>query len=431
MKRSVSLLIALATLTVTAFASDFAYLKINENRALISGEMTFIDLKNPEVVPLIKDGRTLVPVRFVAEAFGYDVYWEEQTRTVTLTDAKSLVTLKIGDTKMTVEKAGAVKAFTLDVPPDLIGERTFLPLRAIAEQALERKVTWYPESGIICITDGGETNYEAVAKQFSPAKFNLKDYPKIDCSTSVIPLVNAINEKILGIGKKTAELVTVSSKTHGAYVNLIEGKCDLIITPAPSEEELALAKAAGAELLLTPICNEAFVFLTHKDNPVNSLTLSQIQDIYSGKIQNWKDVGGADERIIAYQRNANAGSQTIMESVVMKGLTMAKPPSQEVIFGMGELIDAVANYENTSAAIGYSVYYYASEMKKNPDIKLLSVNGVAPSPETIQSKQYPIVISYYAVTLKGRQTDKVKALIEWLTQPEGQNLISDSGYVKK
>ncbi|WP_269689150.1 PstS family phosphate ABC transporter substrate-binding protein, partial [Klebsiella pneumoniae] len=82
-------------------------------------------------------------------------------------------------------------------------------------------------------------------------------------------------------------------------------------------------------MVVVPVVAEAFVFLTHASNPVDNLTMKQIQDIYTGKITNWNQVGGEDLEIIAYQRPVNSGSQTGFLELVMKGLTpMVAPTTQ-------------------------------------------------------------------------------------------------------
>lgn len=94
--------------------------------------------------------------------------------------------------------------------------------------------------------------------------------------------------------------------------------------------------------------------------------------------------------IIAYQRNETAGSQVMMESVVMQGKPMADAPVEYRPAEMGELVDAVASYRNTADAIGYSVYYYVTEMYVQQGIKLLAVDGVAPPTRASQAAIIPI-----------------------------------------
>lgn len=142
-------------------------------------------------------------------------------------------------------------------------------------------------------------------KKELPLKLTLEEYPIVDGSTVTIPLSEALAAKITDKTLEEIRPYVVHNKTHEAYVNLIDKKADLIFVTGPSEEELALAKEKNVELEIVPIVSEGFVFITHVDNPVNQLTVEQIQDIYTGKITNWKEVGGEDLPIIAYQRPEN------------------------------------------------------------------------------------------------------------------------------
>jgi phosphate transport system substrate-binding protein len=184
------------------------------------------------------------------------------------------------------------------------------------------------------------------------------------------------------------------------------------------------------ELEVIPIVKEGFVFLVNVNNPVNSLTSSQIVDIYQGRILNWKEVGGSDMEIIPYQREANSGSQTLMEQVVMKDKKLMTPPKKLVVMGMGELIDQVAKYDNSEKAIGYSVYYYAKSMYNRDTIKLIAVDGVFPDNKSISSGKYPFTSAYYAVIKKSEpKNSPSRKLISWILSREGQRVAESAGYV--
>lgn len=272
---------------------------------------------------------------------------------------------------------------------------------------------------------GGQTQEEE-----SPV-FNLETYPKVDGSTVTIPLSEALAARMMNMTVEGVRPYILHNKTHQAYVNLIEKKADLIFVTAPSEEEKALAAAAGVELEVIPVVSEAFVFLVHADNPVAGLTPVEIQEIYSGKIKNWKEVGGADVPIVAYQRPVNSGSQTGFLDLVMAGLTPVDPPLEQIIAEMGMLIDAVASYDNAPDAIGYSYYYFVMDMWGSENIKLLAVDGVQPAPETITSGSYPYTTAYYAVIRSDEASDSpARQVVNWLLSEDGQKLAEDTGYVR-
>ncbi len=262
-------------------------------------------------------------------------------------------------------------------------------------------------------------------------QFTMDTYPKVDGSTVTIPLSEAVAATLTHNTMEAIRPYIMHNKTHQAYVNLIDKKADLIFVTGPSEEELALAKAAGVELEVVPIVSEGFVFLTHIDNPVKGLTTQNIQDIYTDKVTRWNAVGGADEAIIPYQRPVNSGSQTGFLDIVMKGITPMDAPEEQVAAEMGELIDAVANYDNSAGALGYSYFYFVEDMWGNEAVKLLEIDGVYPDHKTISAGDYPFTTAYYAVIRKDSiEGSNERKVIEWILSEEGQTLMEENGYVK-
>jgi phosphate transport system substrate-binding protein len=98
-------------------------------------------------------------------------------------------------------------------------------------------------------------------------RFTLKSYPLVDGSTVTIPLAEALMAKLTGTSVEEVRPYILHSKTHQAYLNLIDGTKDLILVTHPSVEELAYAQSKGVELEVVPVTSEAFVFLVHRDNP--------------------------------------------------------------------------------------------------------------------------------------------------------------------
>jgi phosphate transport system substrate-binding protein len=255
-----------------------------------------------------------------------------------------------------------------------------------------------------------------------------EEYPVVDGSTATLPLAINLRSAITGEDAEQLKLVTEHSKTITSFSNLIYGGCDLLLVYSPSQEVRALE---GFETLeLKPIGRDALVFFTNKDNPIDNLTLAQIQDIYSGKILNWNEVGGADSPINAYQRNADSGSQVMMEGLVMKNIGMAAPEAEYVIGGMEGIIKTVAAYKNSESSIGYSVYYYLKTFLETDDIKTISVDGVKVANENIANGNYELSENFYAVIKNGAPTDSPqRKIFDYLTTEDGKKLIEAAGYV--
>ncbi len=262
-------------------------------------------------------------------------------------------------------------------------------------------------------------------------KLSAEDYPKVDGSTATIPLSEAFGAAVMSMSVEEARQYIVHNTTHSAYVNLIDKKADIIFVTSPSEEEFAYAEQNGVELIVTPIVSEGFVFLTSRDNPVKNLNFMQIIDIYAGRITNWKDVGGEDKKIIAYQRQPNSGSQTGMLDLVIGPEEIMDAPMEKVIAEMGALVDAVAVYTNEEDAIGYSYYYYVTDMWKNNKVKLMSVDGIYPDRNTISDGSYPIQTAYYAVIRSDEPDDSnARKLLDWILSEQGQQVVEEAGYVR-
>lgn len=277
----------------------------------------------------------------------------------------------------------------------------------------------------MCFTN----DVEIIEPKAEEILFSEENYPRIDGSTATLPLAEAFKANFTGTDIN--EVKVQHSKTHNAYVNLINRETDLILVTYPSEDELKLAQDNNVELEIVPIVKEAFVFFVNKDNPVENLALSQIQNIYSGKIKNWNEVGGADSKIVAYQRPENSGSQSGMLELVMKGIKMMEPTTETISQSMSDIVDVISDYDNAENAIGYSYYYYATTMYTSDTIKLLSINGIEPTYENIQTGLYDIQTAYYAVIRKDEpENSDTRKLLNAMMSEIGQSVAKEAGYVQ-
>ncbi|MDL2225643.1 substrate-binding domain-containing protein [Eubacteriales bacterium OttesenSCG-928-M02] len=255
------------------------------------------------------------------------------------------------------------------------------------------------------------------------------DYPRLDGATAAYPVYGAMAQAIYrGLDQQTVGAYVSCTKTNEAYERLIRGEIDIFFGAQPSQQQVEAAKEQGLEFEMLPIAKEAFVFFVNRDNPVDDLTLAQIQDIYTKKITNWREVGGASESILAFQRPENSGSQTIMLAKVMQGTSLPEPLREEYAAGMGGVINQVATYRNYTSSIGYSFRFFATDMRTNEHIKLIAINGIEPSVENIQNGSYPFTVDVYAVTARPK-SENTQKLLDWIVSEEGQTLIERCGYV--
>ena len=264
----------------------------------------------------------------------------------------------------------------------------------------------------------------------SDALFTPQTYPRVDASLAIHPLMDALAADFLDMPVEDLAFTYTSGRTSDVYRRLIDGEVDVIFAAEISEEDKAYAKDKGVELTILPATASAFVFIVNTENPVNGLTLAQIQDIYAGKITNWSQVGGNDAPILAYQRPTGSGSQTAMLSLVMKDIPMMTPPTEQISAEMGELVDAIAQYDNAKDALGYSYFYYVNTMYKRDTIKMLSVDGVAPTIETIKDGSYPIFTNGFIVLRADEAADSaVRKWVDAVLSERGSAVIEAEGYV--
>ncbi len=260
--------------------------------------------------------------------------------------------------------------------------------------------------------------------------FTRENFPKMDGSTSLVPLGQAVASVLLGQPREDVADLAMFNRTTQSFRNLKDGVCDVLIVSEPSAVVFDEMADEGFSCEIAPIATDALIFVVNEDNPVENLTTEQIRGIYTGEITNWSEVGGADEEIVPFQRNEGAGSQALMLKLVMGDTPMAEVPVDYVAGEMGELMEVVRSYDNSANAIGYSVYYYANDMQMAEGLKLLAVDGVAPSEETIRSGEYPHLNSYYTVISADEPADSpARILYEWLQTEEGQRLVDAEGYV--
>jgi phosphate transport system substrate-binding protein len=289
----------------------------------------------------------------------------------------------------------------------------------------------------------------------------LEDWPLTDCSTSTRPVRDLVAYKLLGVpykwevdwmsgttyiikpdfsGTKTSfsynDFVAKNhfSGTHEAYMNLMEGKTDVIIASRDiSRNEKASSKELGVELETAPLAIDALVFIVNPKNPVKNLTSDQVRKIYTGEIRNWKEVGGVDHAITPYIRNADSGSQEKMETLVMKGLTMIDRTDENFMYEIigSQMISPYAQLEIDEYGLGYTPFFYCTAMVRDlMRVDMLSIDGVAPTKESLRSNKYPFVSSIYAAVRKTEDHESMAyKLYRFLFTKNAADMIDESGYI--
>jgi phosphate transport system substrate-binding protein len=280
-------------------------------------------------------------------------------------------------------------------------------------------------------------------------KLTMDNYPRVDGSTSTDPLNRIIACKLLGLkyewimnsvmfAKDVPDYFRQKigcSQTHNAIINLIDNQTDLIIVARKmSADEKQHANNVGVSLIETPIALDALDFIINAQNPVKSLSVEQIQNIYLGNITNWHEVGGANEEIIPFIRNANSGSQEMMNELLMCNVAM---PDWEVSYAdeltLYSMQIVYSELRTHNKGICFTPHYYKEYMVSDglkENIKTLDVNEVAPNKNTIKNKTYPLIANVY-VSIRSdlNKNSMAYKLYEWLQTESGKNVIAESGYL--
>ena len=276
----------------------------------------------------------------------------------------------------------------------------------------------------------------AVLEEESTLRFAADEkLPKMDGATALYPVYAAFAQATYPREMETWDSWDVQqqvecSTTSYAYKQIVKGDCDIIFVAGPSKEQEEYAREQGVELVYTPIGREAFVFFVNPENPIEGLTVEQIRGIYSGQITSWDELGapGLGE-ILPYQRSEGSGSQTALERFVMGDTPLMPAEKETVMTGMLDIVEQTSSYKNHRNAIGYSFRFYVTGLMRGFDVKLLKINGVAPTVENIENETYPLASCFYAVTRSDADENTLR-LLDWILSPQGQELVEKSGYTR-
>ncbi len=234
-----------------------------------------------------------------------------------------------------------------------------------------------------------------------------------DGSTSMEKVIGALGEAFMANNAGTT--VAYNPTGSGSGITAVqEGTCDIGLSSRALKDE---EKAAG--LKETVLAYDGIAIIVHPDNPVSDLTLAQLADIYTGKITNWKDVGGNDAEIVLIGREAASGTRDGFETITG---TADKCQYRQELTSTGDVITAVSQNPD---AIGY-----ASLASIKDSVKALSVGGVTPGEETVKDGSYSVQRPFVLVTVEGKTLSPVaQAFFDYATSSDAAAIIAKAGAV--
>lgn len=169
------------------------------------------------------------------------------------------------------------------------------------------------------------------------------------------------------------------------------------------------------------VAQDGVAIYVHAGNPVQQLTIEQLEKIYAGDVTNWKDVGGPDAPIVLYSRENSSGTYVFFKDHVLKGADFAA--SAQTLPGTAAVVNAVSKEKN---GIGYGGAAYAKGVK---EVKVVGADGqgYAPSAENVASGKYPLARPLFMYT-RAKPSGEAKAFIDFCLSPEGQKIVTQVGY---
>lgn len=233
-----------------------------------------------------------------------------------------------------------------------------------------------------------------------------------DGSTSMSKVIGALGE---AYEKETGIKVTYNPTGSGSGITAVkEGRCDIGLSSRSLKEE-----EKAERLTETVLAYDGIAIIVHPDNPVADLTLSQIADIYTGKITNWSEVGGNDGEIVLIGREANSGTRDGFETITG---TAENCQYRQELSSNGDVITTVAN---NPCAIGY-----ASLATIKNTVKALSVDGVAPTEETVKDGSYAVQRPFVLVTkADAALSETAQKFFDYMISGKANEIISAAGAV--
>jgi phosphate transport system substrate-binding protein len=253
---------------------------------------------------------------------------------------------------------------------------------------------------------------------------------QIKGSDTIVNLAQAWAEEFMGKNPNVSIAVTGGGSGTGIAA-LINGTTDIADASRPiKKKEIDDAQKNGSYPEEFKVAIDALAVIVNPANPIKELTIDQLSDIFTGKITNWNEVGGNDQKILVLSRDRNSGTHMyFLEHVLRKG--KEKGPEQfapsTLMLPSSEAI--ISETAQSVSAIGYDGLGYVT-----PKVKTIAVAAkqgddfILPSKQTAMDKTYPITRYLYMYTAFKPQGD-IKAFLDFVTSEQGQKIVDELGFV--
>lgn len=235
----------------------------------------------------------------------------------------------------------------------------------------------------------------------------------ISGSTSVGPTMEVLAEAYQKNNDVKIEVQQVGSSA--GIKNTIEGTSNLGMSSRDLKDEEAQSVEG------TQIAIDGIAVVTNKNNKVQDLTVEQVKDIFTGKITNWKEVGGSDAQIVVVSREEGSGTRDGFQDILgFESEELTK--DAQISDGSGNVKSTVEGNEN---AIAYISFGYVKD-----GIKSVKVDGIEANDDNVVSGKYPISRPFLVVNKKDAMSDEAKSFVDFIMSDEGQNIVAEEGFIK-
>ncbi|MDD2797233.1 MAG: PstS family phosphate ABC transporter substrate-binding protein [Bacteroidales bacterium] len=245
---------------------------------------------------------------------------------------------------------------------------------------------------------------------------------KLKGSDTVLPLAQKEAESFM---KKSKTSVTVTGGGSGVGISaLMDGTTEIAMASRKMKfDEKVKCQEAGKSIVEKIIAYDALAVVVNPGNSVSKLTREQLEGIFTGKIKNWKEVGGSDLKIIPYSRETSSGTYEFFKEHVLKNKNYVSS-----ILSMPATGAIIQSVSQTKGAIGYVGLAYLNKDVKPIHVSFDGKKFVEPSLENAMNKTYPVVRPLYFYYEKKSEA-KNKAFIDFVLSAEGQKIVDQVGYV--
>ena len=241
----------------------------------------------------------------------------------------------------------------------------------------------------------------------------------INGSTTILPFALSTAEAFMKLNPEVRMSVSGGGSGNGAKA-LIDGVTSIAaMSREMKEDEIAAAVAKGRNPVRHIVAVDCIVPIVHPSNPVNNLTVDQLRDIYSGKITNWKDVGGPDKNIAVIGRDTSSGTYEVWDENIMKKTPVT--PRALIVASSGALVQSVAG---NVLSVGYDSLGYVNEKL----VKALTIEGVKGTPDTARSGQIVTSRMLFMYT-DGTPSGDLRKYLDFLVSDDGQKYVAREGFV--